>query len=77
MDFHSAGRLLLIVGAIIVVLGLALMLFGRTGFLSNFPGTLRVEGQGFSCVVPILASIILSVVLTIVLNIIIRLINRP
>lgn len=76
MDFQAIGRLLLVIGSVVVLLGLALMVFGRTGFLSNIPGTLRVEGQGFTCIVPILASIILSIVLTVVLNIIIRLINR-
>jgi hypothetical protein len=77
MDLQTIGRILLVIGIVVVFLGLALMLLGRGGFLSNFPGTLRVEGQGFSCVVPILASIILSILLTVVLNIIIRFINRP
>jgi hypothetical protein len=77
MDFQTLGRILLVVGFVIVLLGLALMLFSQHGFLSNLPGTLRVEGQGFSCVVPILASIVLSILLTVVLNIVIRFINRP
>lgn len=77
MDFQGLGRLLLIIGGVVIVLGMALIVFGRSGFLSDLPGTLRVQGQGFSCVVPILASIILSVVLTVILNLVIRLINRP
>lgn len=76
MDFQTIGRILLVIGIVVVILGLALMLLGRSGFLS-LPGTLRIEGQGFSCVVPILASIVLSILLTVVLNIIIRYINRP
>jgi hypothetical protein len=77
MDFQTIGRILLVIGIIIVLFGLALMLFGRSGFLSNLPATLRIEGQGFSCIIPILASIVLSILLTVVLNIIIRFINRP
>ena len=75
MDYQSLGKILLVVGVVILVIGGLLVLFGRT--FDGFPGTLRVEGQGFSCVVPILASIMLSIVLTVVLNIVIRLINRP
>lgn len=75
MDYQSLGKILLAVGIVIVVAGGLLVLFGRT--FDGFPGTLRFEGQGFSCVVPILASILLSIVLTVVLNVVIRLINRP
>ncbi len=75
MDYQSLGKILLAVGIVIVVIGGVFLLFGRS--LNGFPGTLRIEGQGFSCVVPILASILLSIVLTIVLNVVARLINRP
>jgi hypothetical protein len=75
MDAQTVGRILLVVGIVIVIIGGLLLLFGRT--FDGFPGTLRIEGQGFSCVVPILASIFLSIVLTVVLNVIVRLINRP
>ncbi len=66
---------MLILGVVILIIGGILVLFGRS--FNGFPGTIRVEGQGFSCMIPILASIILSIVLTVVLNIIVRLINRP
>ena len=66
---------MLILGVVILIIGGIFVLFGRS--FNNFPGTIRIEGQGFSCIIPILASIILSIVLTIVLNVIVRLINRP
>ena len=75
MDLQALGRILLVIGVVIVIIGGLLALFGRS--FENLPGTIRVEGQGFSCAIPILASIILSVLLTVVLNIVIRLINRP
>jgi len=75
MDAQALGRILLVVGVIVVVVGLLLVLFGN--FFNNFPGTIQVQAQGISCIVPILASIILSIVGTIVLNIVIRLINKP
>ncbi len=80
MDMQTVGRVLLVIGIAIAVLGGVLMLAGRIPFLSNFgnlPGDIRVEGQGFSCFVPIVSMILLSVVLSVILNIIIRIINRP
>ena len=40
--------------------------------LESLPGTLRIQGSGFTCVVPLLASIVGSVVLTILLNLVVR-----
>jgi hypothetical protein len=58
------------------VLGGLLWLVGKATGLNELPGTLRVEGSGFTCVFPLLASIVLSVVLTIILNVVLRLLNR-
>lgn len=80
MDLQTLGRTLLFIGSGIVLLGLVILIVARTGIagrLSDLPGTLRVEGPGFTCVVPILASIVLSLVLTIVLNLLLRWLNRP
>jgi hypothetical protein len=80
MDFQAVGRLLLIVGIALALLGGLIMLLGRLPFfasLGSLPGDIRIQGRGFSCFVPIVSMILLSVVLTIVLNLIIRFINRP
>ncbi len=79
MDLGSAGRLLIIVGIGIALLGGLLLLLSRLPFLSSLgslPGDIRIEGQNFTCIVPIVSMILLSVLLTIALNIIARLINR-
>ncbi len=57
-------------------LGGLLWLLARIPGLERFPGTIRIERPGFTCVFPLLASILLSVLLTIVLNIVVRLLNR-
>ncbi len=80
MDLQLIGRGVLIVGIILTILGGLLMLIARIplfGNLGNLPGDIRIEGQGFSCMIPIVSMILISVVLTIVLNIVVRLINRP
>lgn len=72
--FEAIGRWLVIGGIGLAVLGgiiwLAARLFPN---LDQFPGTIRIQGAGFTCVFPLLASIILSILLTILLNVIARL----
>ncbi|MBZ0277615.1 MAG: DUF2905 domain-containing protein [Anaerolineae bacterium] len=77
MDIQSIGRLLVILGIGVALLGGLLMLLGRLPFFGNLPGDIRIQGQGFSCFVPIVSMILLSIILTVILNIIVRFINRP
>jgi hypothetical protein len=44
--------------------------------LGRLPGDIRIEREGFSCYVPLVAMVVVSVLLTILLNIIIRLLGR-
>lgn len=72
----NLGRLLLILGGIIALLGLLLILGSSVPFLRNLgrlPGDIRFTIGNFTCFFPIITSIILSIVLTIALNIILRL----
>lgn len=80
MDIQAIGKILLVIGIGLALVGGLFMLLGRLPIFSqlgNLPGDIRVEGQGFSCFVPIVSMILLSIVLTIIVNLIIRLINRP
>ena len=71
---------MLIGGIALAALGGLFILLGRIPLFSQLgrlPGDIRIEGQGYSCFVPIVSMILLSVVLTIIVNVVIRLINRP
>ena len=77
LDFHSIGRLLLVIGGVIALMGLLLLLGGRLfPWLGRLPGDIQIEGERISCFFPIVTSILVSVLLTVLLNIIIRLLNR-
>jgi len=79
MDLQSIGRVMVVIGIGIALLGGLLLVLSRLPFFSNLgslPGDLRIEGQGFSCFVPVVSMILISIILTVVLNIIIRIINR-
>lgn len=68
------GRMLLFFGAILVVVGLVLILFGRTNLpLGRLPGDIIYRGKNTTIYFPIVTSIILSVVLSVVLYVISRL----
>ncbi len=75
----NLGRILIVVGIGILLTGGILLLLSRLPFLNTqngLPGDIRIEGQNFTCIIPLASMLLVSVVLTIVLNIIIRLINR-
>lgn len=75
-NFASFGRLLVLLGIGIAVVGGLVWLLSRFGGLNNLPGTIKIEGSGFTCLFPILGSIVLSILLTIILNIVVRLLNK-
>ena len=65
---RDVGRLLLVFGVLLAVIGGGLMLFGRF----NLPGDFTFRSGGATIYVPIATSIILSIVLTVVLNLLFR-----
>jgi hypothetical protein len=64
----DVGRLLLVFGVLLVVIGGALMLFGRF----HLPGDLTFRSGNTTIYVPLATSIILSIVATIALNLAFR-----
>ena len=65
---QDAGRLVLVFGLLLVLVGGALMLFGRF----HLPGDLVFRRGDATIYVPIATSLILSVALTLVLSFIFR-----
>ncbi len=69
-------------GILVVLLGGMILLANRLGIggvklpLGRLPGDLRIQGDNFTCFIPIASSILLSILLTVLLNVIVRLLNR-
>jgi hypothetical protein len=79
MDLNTVGRLVIVLGVALMILGGVLMLFSRIPFLKNLghmPGDIRVQGTSVSCFFPVVSMIILSILLSLALNIVLRLLNR-
>jgi Protein of unknown function (DUF2905) len=68
------GRLLVIFGVALVVIGGLVMLLGRTGLpLGRLPGDILYRGKNTTFYFPLATSIVLSVVLSAILFLISRL----
>ena len=72
MPFGDPGKLLLVVGLVIALVGGVIIVARRLG-LGQLPGDVTVSNGGFSLFFPIVTCIVISIVLTIVLNIVLRL----
>ena len=73
--FEGIGKILTIVGIIIVVLGLIFVLGDRIPFLGKLPGDILIKKDGISFHFPVVTFLLVSVVLTIIINFILRLIK--
>ena len=64
----DVGRILLVFGILLVVIGGGLMLFGRF----HLPGDITLKSGNVTVYIPIATSIVLSIILTVVLNFLFR-----
>lgn len=61
------GRLLVVLGVVIALVGVALMLAGRVPWLGRLPGDIHIERGNWSFHFPLATSLVISVVLTLLL----------
>jgi len=75
-NVSDLGRLLLIAGGVIVLLGLVLLLVGRVPFFGRLPGDISIQRGNTTFFFPIVTCLVLSVVLTVVVNLLLFLLRR-
>jgi membrane protein implicated in regulation of membrane protease activity len=68
----DAGKLLIVIGGVVVVIGLFLTLGLRIPFLGKLPGDISIDRGNVHFYFPIVTGLVLSVVLTLVLNLFFR-----
>jgi len=71
-DLQTVGRWLAVAGFTLMVVGAVVWAIGRFGLLKTFPGTIKINLPGITCIIPLLGSILISVVLTILFNFMLR-----
>ena len=71
MDLEGLGKILLICGGVIIVIGLLLVFSQYIPFFGKLPGDIFVKKDNFSFYFPIVTFLIISIILTIIINVII------
>lgn len=75
-SFSDLGKVLLLVGAGIVLLGLVLLVAGRIPLFGRLPGDISFKRGNASFYFPIITCLVVSVVLTVVVNLLLFLFRR-
>ena len=69
----AIGKILIIAGAIVVVIGLVLSFApGLLGWFGHLPGDIRIERENGSFYFPVTSMILVSIVLSILFNLFFR-----
>jgi hypothetical protein len=71
-DLQPIGRLLIVAGIVLALVGLLLVLGPRIPFLGRLPGDFEFESGNVRVFVPLGTMLLLSLLLTIILNVLNR-----
>jgi len=65
----ALGKMLIILGAVLVVVGLGFVFADKIPYIGRLPGDIYVKREKFSFYFPLATSIIISIILTILFSI--------
>lgn len=66
------GKVLILIGVILIVAGVVVTYFDRIPFFGKLPGDIRIERENFRLYFPLATSIALSIVISLILYLINR-----
>jgi len=69
MDWQSLGRLLIGIGALLLVLGIILVGLGRFFHIGSLPGDIVYKKGNFTFYFPIVTCIVISIIISFLLRI--------
>ena len=72
MDLQGTGKIIILGGAFLVILGLLLVFWHRIPLLGRLPGDISFERGSFQFFFPVVTSIVISIVPTLILNLVLR-----
>ena len=76
-DFETMGRILLVGGVLLAVVGLLVIGAGRLGLpLGRLPGDINVQRGGLTVFIPLVSCLLASVVLTVIVNLVLWILRR-
>ena len=65
----ALGKILIILGVVLVVIGLGFMFADKIPYIGRLPGDIYIKREKFSFYFPLATSIIISIILTILFSI--------
>jgi hypothetical protein len=71
-SIDGLGRLLVVGGVMLAVVGLVLIVAPNIPFLGRLPGDIRIDNENVKVFVPLGTMLLLSLILTVVLNLLNR-----
>ncbi|MXZ47794.1 MAG: DUF2905 domain-containing protein [Candidatus Dadabacteria bacterium] len=72
MNVSEAARIIIILGAVLIALGVMLPYVAKLDFFGKLPGDIKIEKGNFSLYFPIATCIVLSILLTLLGNLFFR-----
>ncbi|MEW5694250.1 MAG: DUF2905 domain-containing protein [Candidatus Hydrogenedentota bacterium] len=64
------GKIIILIGLALVLLGGIVLLFEKQGIFGHLPGDINIKGKNFTFYFPLTTCILLSIILTLILTII-------
>jgi len=66
-DVSQIGKMLILFGGSIVLLGIVLLAFGKIPFLGKLPGDIVIQKKNITFYFPIVTSLLLSLIISLLL----------
>jgi len=66
-EFSQIGKMLILFGGVLVLVGVVLLSFGKIPFLGKLPGDIIIQKKNFTFYFPIVTSLLLSLVISLLL----------
>lgn len=68
MEIQPLGKLLIVVGIFLVVMGISIVLAPKIPYIGRLPGDIHIKRDNFVFYFPLVSSIVVSIILTLILN---------
>jgi hypothetical protein len=62
LDLHGLGKLLVLFGCMLVLIGVLVLFVGRLPWLGRLPGDILIQRKNFSVYFPLATSLLISLV---------------
>lgn len=66
-EFQTLGKYLILSGAHLLIIGIALTFWDKLPLLGKLPGDIKIEGKNFTFYFPVVTSIIISLIISLIL----------